>query len=476
MLSDLKNYSGDLFATWKKIDNYVLNNNIYLALFHINNLFERLCRDLYCLIKCVDNIESKMFYDVPLFDKSIKTTVYVDIIEYLYKNKRINLEIYKILNSLRKLRNSYKRTKAETNYITSDDLKEYDENRSKIVSVLLSGINRERLSKFKLLSNNKYKGVFGNSYRHIVEAYVNMRSDPDALLIELYRAIYKVETHIINELGLTPDTDSNYFLLDNTGLSNQKLREVLNSIRIINKKCNYVSHDKKIYKENEIDTVLELSRRIINYLLLYGKDDIDKSLNSNLVEHNHYNAKALYIFEDEEPRVFQLKNSMSFGRNTPRNKNDISTESRIVSRVHGQFEIIGGNCYYCDKGSLNGTYINAKKAEPNSQVKLNNYDILRINSLNGDRVQGSVLMLYVERYDYFKWRELDIGDGFEINNDILINPIENGFALSVSNTREVLINNKNTISSALLKKYDVIRYKEVLLVFMGDYIIVNDAL
>ncbi len=57
---------------------------------------------------------------------------------------------------------------------------------------------------------------------------------------------------------------------------------------------------------------------------------------------------------------------------------DLPLESPDVSRVHGKFFVQGGNYYYCDTGSRNGSIINNKLAEKNLPYVLNHEDSIQI--------------------------------------------------------------------------------------------------
>ena len=57
---------------------------------------------------------------------------------------------------------------------------------------------------------------------------------------------------------------------------------------------------------------------------------------------------------------------------------DLPLESPDVSRVHGKFFVQGGNYYYCDTGSRNGSMINNKLAEINLPYVLNHEDSIQI--------------------------------------------------------------------------------------------------
>jgi methylglyoxal synthase/pSer/pThr/pTyr-binding forkhead associated (FHA) protein len=57
---------------------------------------------------------------------------------------------------------------------------------------------------------------------------------------------------------------------------------------------------------------------------------------------------------------------------------DLVLDSDDVSRLHGKFFAQGGNYYFCDVGSRNGTIINGKLAERDYSYMLKDGDIIRI--------------------------------------------------------------------------------------------------
>jgi methylglyoxal synthase/pSer/pThr/pTyr-binding forkhead associated (FHA) protein len=57
---------------------------------------------------------------------------------------------------------------------------------------------------------------------------------------------------------------------------------------------------------------------------------------------------------------------------------DLVLDSTDVSRLHGKFFAQGGNYYFCDVGSRNGSIINGKLAEKDHSYKLKDGDIIRI--------------------------------------------------------------------------------------------------
>ncbi|MHC5728230.1 MAG: FHA domain-containing protein, partial [Nostoc sp.] len=57
---------------------------------------------------------------------------------------------------------------------------------------------------------------------------------------------------------------------------------------------------------------------------------------------------------------------------------DLVLDSNDVSRLHGKFFTQGGNYYFCDVGSRNGSTVNGKLAEKDHSYILKDGDIIRI--------------------------------------------------------------------------------------------------
>ncbi|MHC5597107.1 MAG: FHA domain-containing protein [Nostoc sp.] len=57
---------------------------------------------------------------------------------------------------------------------------------------------------------------------------------------------------------------------------------------------------------------------------------------------------------------------------------DLILDSPDISRVHGKFFVKGGNYYFCDLGSRNGSVFNGKEAEKDRSYSLSDGDVIRI--------------------------------------------------------------------------------------------------
>ncbi len=130
-----------------------------------------------------------------------------------------------------------------------------------------------------------------------------------------------------------------------------------------------------------------------------------------------YHAPAkLIIFTDisKEPSVIKLNKNMTLGRKVPDNTPDISLESPIVSRNHGQFLVMPDGVYYKDSGSFNGTFINdvlyrKHTVSVDTPIKLKDGDVIRIDcNHNTASHTDAVTIVFSTSYDArSKWRKLE---------------------------------------------------------------------
>lgn len=94
--------------------------------------------------------------------------------------------------------------------------------------------------------------------------------------------------------------------------------------------------------------------------------------------------KELIVFERGEVCRIRLDSRArwTLGRETPENTPDIPLRSAIAGRTHGEFVHVGNGWFYCDGGSLNGTFYNGKKLVSGRRVRpvrLHSGDVLRID-------------------------------------------------------------------------------------------------
>lgn len=90
---------------------------------------------------------------------------------------------------------------------------------------------------------------------------------------------------------------------------------------------------------------------------------------------------------------------------------DLVLDSDDVSRLHGKFFSQGGNYYFCDVGSRNGSIVNGKLAEKNHSYVLKNGDIIRIGDFTlmledemPDSQQAETVVRIINPSVFSNWR------------------------------------------------------------------------
>ena len=110
---------------------------------------------------------------------------------------------------------------------------------------------------------------------------------------------------------------------------------------------------------------------------------------------------SLVVLERGTVRTYRLEERArwSMGRRTPEVTPDIALDSVIVSREQGEFFSAGGQWYYCDAGSRNGTYHNDAKVWGGYHVKsrpvpLYGGDVLRIDRWDAEQSDPRGVWMY----------------------------------------------------------------------------------
>lgn len=120
------------------------------------------------------------------------------------------------------------------------------------------------------------------------------------------------------------------------------------------------------------------------------------------------NKTVLYKTQAERPGVLywleggrvarkQIEGKMELGRKEPDSSKEIQVPSPYVSGSHGSFVRMGGMCLYQDMGSLNGTFLNGERLDPDIPVRLSDGDILRIGNPKAKTDPDNVVLLYSTR-------------------------------------------------------------------------------
>ena len=213
---------------------------------------------------------------------------------------------------------------------------------------------------------------------------------------------------------------------------------------------------------------------------------------------------TLLILERGKPvRIVSLSGSMNIGRESNDFMNDISLKSGIVSRNHGEFvyDDNGGNYYYRDNNSLNGTFYNGVKLEKLNErgskaVKLNDGDILRIDcdNLVNPRSDAVVLLYSTKfamgetwhRYSLYDKTQVNIGRNIENGISLtdfmasrqhaVLERYQNMWYITDSGSVNGLAVNKNIIQGRCpLNIFDVINIANTTLIYLGNEIIYNEV-
>lgn len=91
----------------------------------------------------------------------------------------------------------------------------------------------------------------------------------------------------------------------------------------------------------------------------------------------------LVITEENKVRCVELDSRprWTLGRETPINVPDIPLYAAVVGRSQGQLIRVGGRWFFCDGGSINGTFYKGKRLGGSRNVRplmLENGDILSV--------------------------------------------------------------------------------------------------
>lgn len=129
-------------------------------------------------------------------------------------------------------------------------------------------------------------------------------------------------------------------------------------------------------------------------------------------------AVSLVILENGVIKCFDftMQSRWTIGRTTPENRPDISLTSPIAGRKHGEFVFVSGQWFYCDRGSLNGTFYNGTKIETGLNgrvcpVMLKDGDVLRIDNDDLNMPDpSSVWILFSRTRAQREWRYVSLDD------------------------------------------------------------------
>ena len=202
------------------------------------------------------------------------------------------------------------------------------------------------------------------------------------------------------------------------------------------------------------------------------------------------------------PRLIPLKGDMTFGRIYNGEMCDITVNSAITGRRHGEFvyDDSEGVYYYIDNNSLNGTFINGTKLQKYNErgsraFRLTDGDILRVDRKTLEKPHPeAVIMIYCTslRYDeswtVFDTRRLvNITIGRGDNNVIRLTDIAasrehavlrrtpNGWTVFDNNSQNgISVNGRGVQGSAHVCDHDVIKLANTTIICFGDLLIYNN--
>ncbi|MDE5619904.1 MAG: FHA domain-containing protein [Ruminococcus sp.] len=211
---------------------------------------------------------------------------------------------------------------------------------------------------------------------------------------------------------------------------------------------------------------------------------------------------TLFILEKgRNSSIVRLSGDMTLGRKSPDSYSDITLNSCIVSRNHGEFLFIDGAYYYKDNNSLNGTFINGYKLEGYNErgsraVKLVDGDIIRIDRSQLDVPHNeAVEMIFSTTFSADEqWQVYPLGRNYNIKigrniddgisladfmasrNHAMLQFIAGRWKIVDNNSRNGVSVNKNQIErEQFLNPLDVIRIANTTLIFTGSEIIYNSV-
>ncbi len=192
---------------------------------------------------------------------------------------------------------------------------------------------------------------------------------------------------------------------------------------------------------------------------------------------------------------------ISIGRACEGSRADLTIDSSITSRNHGEIRLIDGKFHYQDMNSLNGTYINGElygknSPEGRSARILSNGDVLRIDqsNLNYNHPEAVLLLFILGKQD-LSWNEMaltektgDIEIGREATGDLSMRIQdemlsrkhatflrgENSWSVMDHNSKNgVFVNNRRIENATPIHRLDVIRIANTIFIFLGDRFLYN---
>lgn len=203
-----------------------------------------------------------------------------------------------------------------------------------------------------------------------------------------------------------------------------------------------------------------------------------------------------------KPMVVQLNGSMTFGRLYNGQLCDITVQSAIVGRRHGEFiyDDSEGVYYYIDNNSLNGTYINGNKLQKYNErgsraFRLTDGDIIRVDRKTLDKPHPEAVIMifcttlrYDEAWKLFDTRRLiNITIGRGENNVVRLTDLaasrehavlrreqKNWVIFDNNSQNGVSVNGAGVQGNAVVYDHDVIKIANTTIVIFGNILIYNN--
>ena len=205
--------------------------------------------------------------------------------------------------------------------------------------------------------------------------------------------------------------------------------------------------------------------------------------------------EALLIVIDSNSQLFKysVRCPAQIGRKNATAK-DIPLDSSIVSRQHSEILYTNGKYYYCDRGSLNGTWVNGTLIGGQSQTnicELHDGDILSFDLLSGEtsHPEHIVALFTLSLQRTCKWKRTVLTEAISSihigwasgglalrtaafqNEQMSIVRASNGWVLMPNNNGTIRVNGVNPKSPRFLKDMDFIQLEDSFFFFRNDAIL-----
>lgn len=152
-------------------------------------------------------------------------------------------------------------------------------------------------------------------------------------------------------------------------------------------------------------------------------DYSEKAADTEVVEKEKLKGKPMLVCFDRNGHVgdIPLSGLQILGRNSSEDSSRICMKYLTVSRVHGEFGVMGDKCFYRDLGSSNGTWVNGKLIRKSAEgdklpvVTLKEGDILSVKPYKTPMAPPELVMVFTlgEPGD-FNWGVADLTDAAEM--------------------------------------------------------------